>query len=64
MLIHSDLMLDLVNSRRRELIAESERRHLLAGAGEARRARKGPAVRGRPAGNLASCETSAAVPAR
>ena len=46
MLIHSDLMLDLVNSRRRELIAESERRHLLAGAGEARRARKGPAVRG------------------
>lgn len=64
MLIHPDLMLDLVNDRRRELIAESERRHLLTNARGARRARKAPAVRGRPAGTLASCEPSAVVPAR
>ncbi|GAA2631407.1 hypothetical protein [Paractinoplanes durhamensis] len=64
MLIHSDLMLTLANDRHRELIAEADRRRLLASARDARKARKAPAVRGRPAGNLASCETSAVVPAR
>ena len=67
MLMHPDLMLDLANQRHRELIAESDRQHLLAGARQARRsrqARKAGAVRGQPAGTLASCEPSAAVPAR
>ena len=67
MLLHPDLMLTLANERHRELIAESERRHLLSTARAARggrRARKAPAVRGRPAGTLAPCEPSAAVPAR
>jgi len=64
MLLHRDLMLDLVNDRHREMIAEAERSRLLTIAHEARRARKVPAVRGQPAGTLASCERSAAVPAR
>ena len=67
MLMHPDLMLDLANQRHRELIAESERQLLLTRARrarEARRARTSTAVRGQPAGNLASCEPSAAVPAR
>jgi hypothetical protein len=49
MLVHSDLMLTLVNDRRRELIAEADRRSVLISAREARRARKAPAARGRPA---------------
>lgn len=52
MLMHPDLMLTLANDRHRELIAESERRQLLTTARAARwgrRARKAPAVRGRPA---------------
>jgi len=64
MLIHADLMLTLANERHRELLAENERRSLLSSARRARRARKSPAVRGRPTGTLASCEPSAAVPAR
>jgi hypothetical protein len=67
MLLHPDLMLTLANERNRELIAEAERRHLLANARAARwgrRARKAPAVRGRPAGSLAPCEPSVVVPAR
>ena len=64
MLIHADLMLTLANERHRELIAENEKRHLLSSARQARKARKSPAVRGRPTGTLASCEPSAAVPAR
>jgi hypothetical protein len=52
MLVHSDLMLTLVNDRRRELIAEADRRSVLTGAREARRARKAPAARGRPVRNL------------
>jgi len=67
MLIHSDLMLTLANERHRELIAEADRGRLLAGAREARRARKArkvSAVRGQPTGTLASCDPSAAVPAR
>ncbi|WP_433303422.1 hypothetical protein ACQP2F_11960 [Actinoplanes sp. CA-030573] len=64
MLMHPDLMLTLVNERHRELVAESERAHVLRSARWARRARRSPAVRGRPTGTLASCEPSAAVPAR
>jgi hypothetical protein len=64
MLMHPDLMLAVANDRHRELIAEADRTHLLSIARRARRARKTPAVRGRPTGTLASCEPSAAVPAR
>ena len=67
MLMHPDLMLALANDRQRELIAEADRERLLTiarAAREARRARKAPAVRGQPTGTLASCEPSAAVPAR
>jgi hypothetical protein len=63
MLIHPDAMLALAHERRRELIAEFDKRRLLARAREARRSRKTGAVRGQPAGTLASCEPSAAVPA-
>ena len=64
MLMHPDLMLILANDRHRELIAEADRERLLKIARVARRARKAPAVRGRPTGTLASCESPAAVPAR
>jgi hypothetical protein len=64
MMNHPDLMLNLANDRRRELIAEADRAHLLSMARVARRARKTRAVRGQPAGTLASCEPSAMVPAR
>ena len=64
MLMHPDLLLALANDRHRELIAEADRERLLTIARMARRARKAPAVRGQPTGTLASCEPSAAVPAR
>ncbi|MGK5683511.1 hypothetical protein [Actinoplanes sp. URMC 104] len=64
MLNHADLMLTLANDRHRELVEEADRHHLLSIARLARKARKAPVVRGRPTGNLASCETSAAVPVR
>jgi hypothetical protein len=64
MLMHPDLMLVLANERHRELIAEADRARLLAGARQARRARKASAPRRAPTGTLASCEPSAAVPAR
>ncbi|SNY48598.1 hypothetical protein [Paractinoplanes atraurantiacus] len=64
MLVHTDLMLDLAHHHQRELVAEADKWRLLRSAREARRARKAQAVRGRPTGNLASCEPSAAVPAR
>jgi hypothetical protein len=64
MLMHSDLMLTLANDRHRELIAEAEKGRLLNNAREARRSRKAREVRGRPTGRVASCEPSAAVPAR
>ncbi|MGX6605258.1 hypothetical protein ACWKSP_24445 [Micromonosporaceae bacterium Da 78-11] len=64
MMMHPDLILALANDRHRELIAEADRYRLLAATRAARRARKAPAVRGRPTGTLASCEPSAAVPAR
>ena len=74
MLMHPDLLLDLMKDRRRELVAEADRERLLTIARAARRARRAlavqapavqaPAVRGRPAGTLRSCDPSAAVPAR
>lgn len=67
MLMHSDLLLTLANERRREMIADADRSRLLARAREARlarRAKKSSAVRGQPTGTLASCDPSAAVPAR
>jgi hypothetical protein len=67
MMMHPLVMLTMVNDHHRELIDESDRRYLLTSAREARRARrskKTAGVRGQPTGNLASCEPSAAVPAR
>jgi len=64
MWMHPDLLLSLANDRHRELVAESDRERLLTIARAARRARKTAAARGRPTGTLASCEPSAAVPAR
>ncbi|MEU4419687.1 hypothetical protein AB0F81_03615 [Actinoplanes sp. NPDC024001] len=64
MMIHPDLLLDLANDRHRELVEESDRQRLLSMARVARRVRKARTARGRPAGNLASCEPSAAVPVR
>ncbi|MGW4467071.1 hypothetical protein [Micromonospora sp. NBC_01796] len=64
MFVHPDTLLVLANDRRRELIAEADRGRLLTSARRVRRARKATAVRGQPAGTLASCEPSAAVPAR
>ncbi len=64
MFMHPDVYLTLANDRHRELVADADREHLLTIARAARRARKAAAARGRPAGTLASCEPSAAVPAR
>lgn len=67
MLMHPDLGLAMANDRHRELVAEADRERLLATARRSWRARRGPKaapVRGQPAGTLASCEPSVAVPAR
>lgn len=67
MLTHPDLALSMADDRRRELVAEADRERLLSVARRARRARRarpGALVRGQPAGTLASCEPSVAVPAR
>jgi len=64
MWMHPDVMLALANDRHRELVADSDKQHLLTIARAARRSRKAAAARGRPTGTLASCEPSAAVPAR
>jgi hypothetical protein len=64
MMMHPVLLMMLANSRNRELIAEADQRRLLGSARSARRARKAQAVRGQPTGTLASCDPSAAVPAR
>jgi hypothetical protein len=64
MLMHPDLLLAQAKDRRRELIAEADRERLLTIAFRARRSKKAAAVRGQPTGTLASCEPSAAVPAR
>jgi hypothetical protein len=68
MLMHPDMLLVLANDRHREVIAEADRRRLLTSARLTRRARRAArqasVVRGQPTGTLASCEPSAAVPAR
>jgi hypothetical protein len=64
MWMHPDVMLNLANDRQRDLIADADQERLLTIARAARRARKAAAARGRPTGTLASCEPSAAVPAR
>jgi hypothetical protein len=64
MMMHPDILLDLAYDRHRELVAEAEQGRLLSSARRARRARKAAVARGRPTGTLASCEPSAAVPAR
>jgi hypothetical protein len=64
MFLHPDHMLTLAHQRHQELVAEADRHRLLDVARRARKARKAPAVRGRPAGTLASCDPSAVVPAR
>ena len=64
MLMHPDVLRVLADDRHRELVAEADRQRLLTIARAARRARRAPAVRGRPAGTLRSCDPSAAVPAR
>jgi hypothetical protein len=68
MFTHPDLVLTMAHDRQRELIAEADKERLLATARLVRRGRKAKqvlqAARGRPAGNLAACEPSAAVPAR
>ena len=61
---HPDVYLTVANDRHRELVAEVDRKRLLTIARAARRARKAAAARGRPTGTLASCEPTAAVPAR
>lgn len=72
MLVHPSLLMELGDDRRRELTAEADQFRLLALARQARRcaaaarrrSQKAGAVRGQPTGTLASCEPSAAVPAR
>jgi hypothetical protein len=67
MMMNPDLMMALANERRRDLITEADKARLLSAARlarRARRARKSSAVRGQPTGILASCDPSAAVPAR
>jgi hypothetical protein len=67
MLMHPDQFLVQANNRHRELAAEADRERLFATARKAlraRRARHAAPVRGQPAGTLASCEPSVAVPAR
>jgi hypothetical protein len=62
--MHPVMLLMLANQRQRELVDEADRHRLLNSARETRRGRKARAARGRPAGTLASCDPSAAVPAR
>jgi hypothetical protein len=67
MTVHPMMLMMLADQRQRELADEAARHRVLAGAREARKARrprKTRAVRGQPTGTLASCDQSAAVPAR
>ncbi|WP_305787058.1 hypothetical protein [Symbioplanes lichenis] len=64
MFLHPDHLMTLANQHHRELIEEADRHRLLSVARRARRARKAPAARGKPAGTLAACDPSVAVPAR
>ncbi|MEU4564314.1 hypothetical protein AB0F72_38525 [Actinoplanes sp. NPDC023936] len=63
-MMHPEMMMALAHERHRELVAEADRERLLARALRSRSRRNEKAVRGQPAGTLASCEPSAAVPAR
>jgi hypothetical protein len=77
-MMYPDLLLIVANDRRRELIADADRRRLLSLAREARRERTDAAkaarvsqshgrhlvARGQPAGTLAACGPHAAAPAR
>jgi hypothetical protein len=63
MLLHPDVMLTIAADRRRELIAEADQERVLKSARRIRRTRRDE-VRGQPAGTLAPCEPSVAVPAR
>jgi hypothetical protein len=65
--MHPVMLMMLANQRQRDLADEADRHRVLNGAREARKARRGRkarAVRGQPTGSLASCDPSAAVPAR
>jgi hypothetical protein len=65
--MHPVMLMMLANQRQRDLADEADRHRLLTGAREARKARragKARAVRGQPTGSLASCDPSAAAPAR
>jgi hypothetical protein len=68
--MHPVMLMMLANQRQRDLADEADRHRVLNGAREARKARKARkgrkarAVRGQPTGSLASCDPSAAVPAR
>jgi hypothetical protein len=68
MFMNPVLILVLANERQRELAADADRERLLHSSRLARKARrasrKAAIVRGQPTGTLASCESSAAVPAR
>jgi hypothetical protein len=67
MFMHPDQFLAQTDSRHRELVVEADRERLLASVRKAlrvRRARHAAPVRGHPAGTLAACEPSVAVPAR
>ncbi|MEU8239170.1 hypothetical protein AB0C07_13060 [Actinoplanes missouriensis] len=64
MMMHPEMMLALAHDRHRELVAEADRGRLLARALRTRFRRDEKAVRGQPAGTLAACEPSVAVPAR
>jgi hypothetical protein len=67
MFMHPDQFLAQHDARHRELVAEADRERLFARARHAlraRRARQAVPARGQPAGTLASCEPSVAVPAR
>ena len=58
------LMMSLAHDRERELVAKADQARLLSGARRAGKARKARAVRGQPAGTLASCGPTAVVQAR
>jgi hypothetical protein len=71
MFTHPDLLLAQQKQHQRDLISQAEEYRLLAAARRSRRARRAagdaaimPAVRGRPAGNLAACGPHAAASAR
>jgi hypothetical protein len=71
MFVHPDLLLSQQKQHQRDLIEQADSYRLLAAARRSRRARRGagdaavtPAVRGRPAANLAGCGPHVAASAR